>query len=449
MGVSMPETRYARSGDVMVAYQVLGEGPFDVVFAPGFVSHVELQWEAVGLAALLRGIAKHARVIVFDKRGTGLSDRVAGVPTLEERSDDIRAVMDAAGSERAALLGFSEGVCINMVFAATYPERVSALVLYGGVARVLWAPDYPFGATERQYRQEIEEEFEAFLTPGGLEEMVRTGISTAGEAEVQAWARVLRYGSSPGTIEALERWNMSIDVRNALSAISAPTLVAHQRGDPWVRVEHGRYLAQHIPGAAYVELNGDEHIPSVAIASDLLEHMLPFLQEQATRRAPEPDRVLATILFSDIVGSTAKAAELGDARWRELLSGHHAQVRRQLARFRGVELDTAGDGFFARFDGPARAIRCALAIRDAVREVGLEVRLGLHAGECEVVDAKVAGIAVAIGARVSARAAAGEVLVSQTVKDLVAGSGITFEDRGRAELKGVPGQWRLYSVTSR
>jgi len=448
MGMSMPETRYARSGDVMVAYQVLGEGPFDVVFAPGYVSHVELQWEAAGVAAVLRGIAAHARVIVFDKRGTGLSDRIAGVPTLEERSDDIRAVMDATGSERATLLGFSEGVCISMVFAATYPERVSALVLYGGLARTLWAPDYLFGATERQYRQEIEEEFEAFLRPGGLEEEVRTGILTAGDEEVQAWARVFRYGSSPGTVVAMEQWNMSIDVRNALSAISAPTLVVHQRGDPWVRVEHGRYLAQHIPGAVYVELDGNEHLPSVAVAADLLEHALPFLQEQATRTAPEPDKVLATILFSDIVGSTAKAAELGDARWRELLAGHHAQVRRQLARFRGVELDTAGDGFFARFDGPARAICCALAIRDAVHEVGLQVRLGLHAGECEVVDGKVAGIAVAIGARVSARAAADEVLVSQTVKDLVAGSRIAFQDRGLANLKGVPGQWRLYSVAS-
>jgi class 3 adenylate cyclase len=242
--------------------------------------------------------------------------------------------------------------------------------------------------------------------------------------------------------------NAAIDVRDVLGVVSAPTLVIHQRTDPWVRVEHGRYLAQHIPGAAYVELGGDEHIATAATAPQLLAQVMPFLQEAVTREAPEPDKVLATVLFSDIVGSTARAAELGDARWRELLAAHHERVRAQLARFRGVELDTAGDGFFARFDGPARAIRCALAIRDAVREIGLEVRLGLHAGECEVLDAKVAGIAVAIGARVSARAAAGEVLVSQTVKDLVAGSGITFDDRGLAELKGVPGEWRLYSVAS-
>jgi class 3 adenylate cyclase len=446
--MGMPETRYAHSGDVILAYQVLGGGPFDVVLAPGSVSHVELYWEAAGVAALLRGAAEHARVLIFDKRGTGLSDRIAGAPTLEERSDDIRAVMDAAGSQRAALFGISEGVPMSVVFAASHPERVSALVLYGGMARTMWGPDYLFGYTEREYRKQMEEDFEAFVTPGGLEEVVRSGFPSADEAEVQAVARIFRYGSSPSAFEALARMNMAIDVREVLPVVSAPTLVVHQRRDPWVAAEHGRYLAQHIPGAAYVELDGDEHIPTAAAASQLLAEMMPFLQETATREAPEPDKVLATILFSDIVGSTSKAAELGDARWRELLAAHHGRVRAQLARFRGVELDTAGDGFFARFDGPARAIRCAQAIHQAVRDVGLQVRIGLHAGECEVLDAKVAGIAVAIGARVSARAGAGEVLVSQTVKDLVAGSGIRFEDRGLAELKGVPGQWRLYAVAS-
>jgi class 3 adenylate cyclase len=448
VGVSLPETRYARSGDVMVAYQVLGEGPFDVVFAPSGVSHVELFWDMARVAAMVRGIAEHARVIIFDKRGTGMSDRVAGVPTLEERSDDIRAVMDAVGSERAALLGGVEGVPMSVVFAASHPERVSALVLYGGYARMLWAPDYLFGVTEREARQYIDQECEAFLTPGGLEVLARSPYPSADEEEARAIARIIRYGASPGSLEALERMNMAIDVRDVLPVVSAPTLVVHQRADPWVRVEHGRYLAEHIPGAAYLELDGDEHLPPAAHVSGLLAQVMPFLQEAATREAPEPDKVLATILFSDIVGSTARAVELGDARWRELLAGHHARVRAQLARFRGVELDTAGDGFFARFDGPARAIRCALAIRDAVRDLGLELRLGLHTGECEVLDGKVAGIAVAIGARVSARAAAGEVLVSQTVKDLVAGSGIGFGDRGLAELKGVPGEWRLYAVTS-
>jgi class 3 adenylate cyclase len=446
--MGMPETRYARSGDVMVAYQVLGDGPFDVVITTGSPSHVELQWELAGWAALVRGMAERARILIFDKRGTGLSDRVAGAPTLEERSDDIRAVMDAVGSERAALFGDGEGVPMSVVFAASHPERVSALVLYGGFARTLWAPDYLFGDTEREYRKVIEEEFEAFLTPGGLAALARSGFRSAGEEEVRAAARVNQYGSSPGALEALNRMNMAIDVRDVLPVVSVPTLVVHQRADPWYRVEHGRYLAQHIAGAAYAELDGDEHIFTAARVPELLAQVMPFLQEAVTRAAADPDKVLATVLFSDIVGSTARAAELGDTRWRELLAAHHGRVRAQLARFRGVELDTAGDGFFARFDGPARAIRCALAIRDAVREVGVEVRLGLHTGECEMLDGKVTGIAVAIGARVSARAGAGEVLVSQTVKDLVAGSGIGFEDRGLAELKGVPGEWRLYSVTS-
>jgi class 3 adenylate cyclase len=444
----MPVTRYARSGDVSIAYQMLGEGPFDVVVAPGAASHIELGWQAAGWAALLRGLAGHARVLLFDKRGTGLSDRILGLPTLEERSDDIRAVMDAAGSDRAALFGFSDGVPMSVVFAASYPERVCALVLCGGVARTLWAPDYPFGHTERAWRNVIEEDVETFVTPGGLEADMHTGCPSTDEEEARAWARVVRYGASPGSWEALARMNASIDVRRVLGVVSAPTLVIHQRADPWVRVEHGRYLAEHIPGAAYVELDGGEHLPTPTIVPKLLEHVLPFLQDAASREAPEPDKVLATVLFSDIVGSTTRAAELGDVGWRQLLAGHHARVRLQLTRFRGVELDTAGDGFFARFDGPARGIRCALAIRDAMRDLGLQVRLGLHTGECEVLDGKLAGIAVAIGARVSALAAADEVLVSQTVKDLVAGSGITFEDRGLAELKGVPGKWRLYSVAS-
>jgi class 3 adenylate cyclase len=444
----MPETRYARSGDVSVAYQVLGEGPFDLVIAPGTVSHVELGWQVPSWAAILRGLAAGARVLVFDKRGTGLSDRVAGLPTLEDRSDDIRAVMDAAGSDRAALFGFQEGVPMSVVFAASHPERASALVLYGGLARTLWAPDYPFGYTERAYRKQIEGEVEEFFTPGGLEAGIHTGFPSADKGEARAWARVFRYGAGPGAIEALERMNASIDIREVLGVVSVPTLVIHQRADPWVPVEHGRYLAKHIAGAAYVELDGDAHLPTLAIVPELLAGVIPFLEDAASREAPEPDKVLATVLFSDIVGSTERAAELGDAHWRQLLADHHARVRRQLVRYRGMELDTAGDGFFARFDGPARAIRCALAIRDAVREIGLQVRLGLHTGECEMLDGKVAGIAVAIGARVSALAAAGEVLVTQTVKDLVAGSGITFNDRGQAELKGVPGEWSLYSIAS-
>lgn len=337
---------------------------------------------------------------------------------------------------------------MSVVFAASYPERVSGLVLYGGMARMLWAPDYLIGSTEREYRRGNEEGLEDFMTPGGLEAFVRSGFPSADNDEVRAWARILRYGSSPSALDALSQMNMGIDVRKVLPIVSAPTLVVHQRADPWVLVEHGRYLAQHIPGAAYVELDGNEHILTAAAAEKLLAEMMPFLQDAVRREVSEPNKVLATILFSDIVGSTAKAAELGDARWREVLAEHDARVRRQLARFRGLELNTTGDGFFARFDGPARAIGCALAIHEAVREVGLQARIGLHAGECEVFGSTVAGIAVSIGARVSALAAADEVLVSQTVKDLVTGSGITFEDQGLRELKGVPGQWRLYAVVS-
>jgi class 3 adenylate cyclase len=444
----MPETCYARSGDVVIAYQVVGDGPLDVVFVPGSVSHVELYWEAAGMAALLRGVAEHARVLLFDKRGTGLSDRVVGVPTLEERSDDIRAVMEAAGSDRAALFAASEGVPMSLVFAASHPDRVWGLVLYGGMARNQWAADYRFGITEREWSRESGTFIDTFVTPGGIEAFAGSGFPSAEAEELRAWGRVFRYGGSPGTFDALDQMNMGIDVRSVLGAISAPTMVLHQSADPWVRVDHGRYLAQHIPGAAYVELDGTDHIPTAAFAPRLLEQMIPFLTDVAQRDVPEPDRVLATVLFSDLVGSTARAAELGDARWRELLADHHARVRRQLARFRGVEIDTAGDGFFARFDGTARGIHCALAIREVLRELGLEVRIGLHAGECELLDGKVAGIAVSIGARISAQAIADQVLVSQTVKDLVIGSGITFEDGGIRQLKGVPGEWRLYSVTS-
>ena len=374
MGMGMPQTRYARSGDVMIAYQVLGEGPFDVVITPSEVSHVELQWEVAGWAALLRGIAEQARVLVFDKRGTGMSDRVAGAPTLEERSDDIRAVMDAAGSQRAALAGFMDGVPMSVVFAASHPERVSALVLYGGMARVLWAPDYLFGDTEREARNELEEIIESLVTPGGGEAWLRRDAPSADQDEVQALARVWRYGASPGTFEALYRMNMAMDVREVLPLVSAPTLVLHQRADPWVSVKHGPYLAQHIPGAAYVELDGAEHVPTAATTPQLLAQMLPFLREAVTRAVPEPDKVLATVLFSDIVGSTARAAELGDARWRELLIEHHARVRAQLARYRGTEVDTAGDGFSPGSTG--RPAASAARWRSATRSANSACRSG-------------------------------------------------------------------------
>jgi class 3 adenylate cyclase/dienelactone hydrolase len=442
-----PETRYARSGDVSIAYQVVGDGPFDVVFVPPTVSHVELGWEFAAMRALREGISSFARLIHFDKRGTGMSDRVSGAPSLETRMDDVRAVMDAVGSERAAVIGWSEGVAMCALFAATYPARAWAVVLYGGSARELRAPDYPWGPTESEALQMIEEARTASERSAFAEKVARSGMPTASDEEVQALARVIRQGGSPGAVEALERMNIQIDVRHVLPAIGVPTLVLHNTQDGWVDVARGRDLADRIPGAEFLELPIEGHITPAVEMPRVLGVIEPFLQaawETAARR--EPDRQLATLLFTDIVESTRHMAKLGDAGWRELLERHHAIVRTQLARARGREVDTAGDGFFASFDGPARAVRCAKAIVEGVRDLGIDVRSGLHTGECEVVDGKVSGIAVHTGARVAAHAGAGEVLVSSTVKDLVAGSGLEFEDRGVHELKGIPGEWRLYAA---
>jgi class 3 adenylate cyclase/dienelactone hydrolase len=442
------ETRYARSGDVSIAYQVVGDGPFDVVFVPYLVSNVELGWEVPSTRVFLEGLASFSRLIHFDKRGTGMSDRVAGAPSLETRMDDVRAVMDAVGSERAALVGWSEGVAMSALFAATYPERVWGLVLYGGKARQLRAPDYPWGATEADELREVAETGAVSDLAAVAEEIARSGMPTAGAEEVAALARMIRQSASPGALEALGRMNIQIDIRQVLPAIRVPTLVLHNAGDRWVEVERGKDLAQRIAGAAFVEFPIDGHITPAADLPPVVDEIGRFLRDvwETAGVVEEPDRVLATVMFSDIVDSTAKAVEMGDARWRELLEWHHVLVRRQLARARGKEVDTAGDGFFAAFDGPARAIRCACAITEAVTELGLEVRAGLHTGECEVIDGKIAGIAVHTGARVAAKANPGEVLVSSTVKDLVAGSGLAFEDRGAHEFKGIPGKWRLYSV---
>ena len=445
----MPETRYATSGDVHIAYRVLGDGPFDLVVVPGSVSHVELIWRIPGFGDLLRRLASFSRLIHFDKRGTGMSDRLTGSTTFEQRMDDIRTVMDAAGSERAALVGVSEGAPMAVLFAATYPERVTALVLYGGLAKTLWAPDYPWGTRPDEYERGLQEEERMWRTPAAIEQWIRTSQPQLSGAAVQAWVDMFR-SASPGAVVDLDRLNASIDVRPALPLIRVPTLVLHQEDDPWVRVEHGRYLAEHIPHARYQEIPGGSHMILEDMVEPLSGEIQPFLEQawSGSWKAPEPESVLATVLFTDIVGSTAKAVELGDRGWRDLLERHHAEVRRELVRFRGIELDTAGDGFFARFDGPARAIRCASAITDVVGEIGLELRSGLHTGECELLEGKVAGLAVSIGARVAAHARPGEVLVSHTVKDLVAGSGIEFADRGLAELKGVPGEWRLFAVES-
>jgi class 3 adenylate cyclase len=438
-----PKTQYTKSGDLHIAYQVTGAGPIDLVFVPGFVSHLEHQWEHPWSAHFFERLGSFSRLIRFDKRGTGLSDRLGGIDTLEQRMDDVRAVMDAVGVERAALFGVSEGGPMSLLFAATYPERTSALVLYGSYACRSWAPDNPGGHTEEEWRAIIAA-IEKGWGEGG--DMNLRSPSVAGDESYRQWAATYqRLAASPGAAIAIIEMNKQIDVRPILSAVRVPTLVVHRTGDRTIRVAQGRYLAEHIPGARLVELPGDDHIPWVADMDAILDEVEEFLT--GARRATESDRVLATVLFTDVVGSTEKAAALGDKRWHELLDSYYSLARRELTRFRGREVDTAGDGFFAAFDGPARAIRCAEAISKGVRPLGIEIRAGLHTGECEVIGEKVGGIAVHIGARVASLARAGEVLVSNTVKDLVAGSGISFEDRGTQTLKGVPGDWRLFAVS--
>jgi class 3 adenylate cyclase len=437
-----PETRYARSGDASIAYQVFGEGPFDVVLLLPWGSHVELAWEVPIFRALFERLSPFARVINFDKRGVGLSDKSAGYSSPETRMDDIRAVMDAVGSERAAVFGWSEGVKLSLLFAATYPDRAWALVACGGSAGRTKRPE------EEVLREMADERAVRERDPraAAFAEM-RDGSPNATDEELRALARMNVYALSPGDEYAYGRMSLQVTVGHVLSAIAVPTLVLQNAEDNWVPVERGRELAELIPGSTYVEVPIRGHIPALSDMEAFLDPIESFLRDSwesaATR---EPDRVLATVLFTDIVGSTERMSELGDAGWRELLERHHAVVRGQLTRGRGREVDTAGDGFFAAFDGPARAVRCAKAIVDGVRELGIDVRSGLHTGECELVDGKVTGIAVHTGARVAAHAGPGEVLVSSTVKDLVAGSGLEFEDRGVHELKGIPGEWRLYAA---
>lgn len=435
------ETLYARSGAVNIAYQVTGSGPLDLVLVSGFVSHLDNDWDEPGYAHMLRRLSSFARLIRFDKRGTGLSDRSVGLPDLETRMDDVRAVMDAAGSERAALYGYSEGGPMCCLFAATYPQRVSALVLYATYAKRRDPDeDYPWAVTweERQaYADEVERDWG---TKADSERMGADHDATVAEW----WLRRARAAASPGAARDLILMNSQIDVRHVLPAVAVPTLVLHRTSDADSKVEEGRYIAERIPGARFVELAGDAHLPSVQ-PDQILDEVESFLT--GVRRGPDPDRVLATILFTDLVGSTETAVEVGDRRWAGLIEAHHSVVRQELERYRGQELDVAGDGFFASFDGPARAVRCATAIRDGLARIGLRVRAGIHTGECERVEGKLAGLAVVIGARISGRATEGEVLVSGTVRDLVAGSGLEFEDRGEHELKGVPGSWRLYAVS--
>ena len=447
-----PKTRYAKSGDVNIAYQVVGDGPLDLVYVPGWVSHLDLNWEEPDHARFLERLASFSRLILFDKRGTGLSDRVPvnQLPTLEQRMDDVRAVMDAVGSEEAALFGASEGGPMCALFAATYPERVRSLVMYGSYARGLPEGDYPWASTRWATSSD---DLDAMLellgdTWGEPEELLGFwGPSIAEQEHYRRWwARYLRMSASPAAGVAFSRMNHEVDVRAVLPTIQAPTLVLHRAEDSLTVADGSQYTAERIPSARYVEPPGEDHLWFLGDQDALLDEVEQFLT--GTRQTPEPDRVLATIMFTDIVGSTERAVELGDRRWRALLASHEAVVRAQLERFRGREIQMQGDGVLATFDGPARAISCARAICDEVRTLGVEVRAGLHTGECEVRNGDIAGIAVHTGARVSANAAPGEVLVSSTVKDLVAGSGIEFRDRGAHRLKGVPGEWRLFAIAS-
>jgi class 3 adenylate cyclase len=443
MADTIPAIRYARSGDVHVAYQVVGDGPVDIVVVEGFVTNRHVLWEEPSYRRFAERLGSFARVILFDKRGMGLSDRVhAG--TLEERMDDVRAVMDAVGSERAALIGESEGGPMSMLFAAAHPERTLALVLAGAEVKEDKTEDWPWGESTR-------EEFEKAMV--GLSERwseppssLRIFVPSRGDDPrlLEWFGRLKMQAASPAAAEVFMRMAHDIDVRHIVPAIRVPTLILHSVGDQICHVENARYLARTIPGARYVELPGADHVMYAELADLAVAEIREFLT--GVREGPEPERLLATVLFTDLVGSTERAGELGDKRWRELLERHHEAVRRELARFSGREIDTAGDGFLAAFDGPARAIRCAKAVVSSVDELGLAVRAGVHTGECEVLGEKLAGLAVHVGARVAAQAGPGEVLVSSTVRDLIAGSGIELEDRGLHALKGIDEERRLYAA---
>ena len=436
-----PQTRYAKSGDVNVAYQVVGDGPVDLVYVPGWVSHIELAWELADLALGFERLASFSRLIVFDKRGTGMSDPVPAseLPTLEQRMDDVRAVMDAAGSERAAIFGASEGGNMSMLFAAAYPERTTALCTFGCTARRLRTDDYPWAPTWEE-RQEGFAAVESEWASGLMWDDIAPSLDAAGLAEL---SRYYRRCASPGAAVALMKMNSFVDVRSVLPSIRVPAVVMHRTEDRDAHIEEGRYIAARIPEARFVEFPGADHSWWTQDRDPILDE----IEEVVTgiRPAAEPNRVLATVLFTDLVRSTERLSSVGDRDWAELLRRHYGAVRRELERFRGREIDTTGDGFFATFDGPARAIRCALAIRESAGELGLELRSGLHTGECELFGDKVAGIAVHTGARVAALAGPNEVLVSSTVRDLVSGAGIEFADRGERDLKGI-GTRQLYSV---
>jgi pimeloyl-ACP methyl ester carboxylesterase len=433
---------YAHSGDLHIAYEAAGDGPVDLFYVPTWISAVEIFMEEPSVAAFVDRLYSFARVISFDRRGAGLSDPWAGLPTLEDQMDDVLAVMDATGTERASLMGTLEGGPLAMLFAATHPDRVESLILYTTYARTRWAPDYDWPPKDDDRDARVREIVDQW-GQGGV--VTSLAPSLAGDPGFRRWAgRMERYAASPGTAEAVLTALGDTDVRHVLPSIRVPTLVMHRRDDRFLFVEHSRYLAEHIPGARYVELEGSDSFFTVGDSEAILGEIEEFLTGE--RHEPEPDRVLATVLFTDICRSTERAAELGDSAWRSLLERHDDLVRAEVTRHRGRAVKSTGDGVLATFDGPARAISAARSIEESVRQLGIEIRAGLHTGECEIIGNDVGGLAVHIGARVMDKAGPGEVLVSSTVKDLVVGSGIHFRERGEHELRGVPGEWRLYEV---
>lgn len=440
--MSSPETRYAKSGGVHIAYQVFGHGPPDLVLVPGWASHIEYAWEEPLYARFLNRIGSFCRVTWFDKRGTGLSDRDVGMPTLETRMDDVRAVMEAVGIQRTAILGTSEGGSMSILFAATYPEKVSHLILYGAFARRIWDPDYPWAPTLKQREDWIDSLEKGW---GGDIELGTLAPSRANDETFKKWFTTYgRLSVSPAAAVALARMNTYIDVRNVLSSIHVPTLVLHRTGDKDVNIANGIYLSKNIPGAKFVELPGNDHFVIAGDAGAVIDQLQEFVT--GVRPIERSDRVLSTILFTDIVDSTKKASQLGDDSWKKLLVMHNDLVRGELSRFRGREIKSTGDGFVAIFDGPGRAVQCARGIVGSAKTIGISVRAGLHTGECELVGNDIAGVAVHIAARISGLARGNEILVSSTVKDLVSGSGIPFVNMGTRSLKGVDGRWHLYSA---
>jgi pimeloyl-ACP methyl ester carboxylesterase len=443
VGEPLPQIRYARSGDVEIAYTSVGTGPVDLVLVWGWLTNLEVYWEEPAFRRFVQRLATFARVVLFDKRGMGLSDRTT-VGTLEERMDDVRAVLDALGSERAVLLGVSEGAPLSILFAASHPDRTQALIFAGGEVKEVTSEDWPWG---QMTREEYDSYLDGFLASNSWGKTTRVFFapSRADDPALMEWlGRLERSSASPAAAAAFMRLGSEIDVRAVVPSVHVPALVLHAPRDPVVAFQQGRWLAATLPDARFVELDGQDHGPQFDCADQVIEEIRNFLT--GSREPVEPEQVLATVLFTDLVGSTERAGDLGDRRWRELLERHNEAVRAELARYRGREIDTAGDGFFASFDGPARAIRCATAVLESLDRLGLPARGGLHTGECEVVGGKLAGIAVHMGARVAAKAGAGEVLVSQTVRDLVAGSGIDFEDRGLHALKGFSEPRRLFAV---